>query len=340
MQTLFPRIYGNQENKSRIGDAILRGTLAHAYIVEGAVGSGKKTFAREIAAALACVQKGKDGFPLPCGVCPSCRKIIGGNSADVTCISPEGTTISVDTIRALRTDMYLSSSEEERKVYIIDRAESMTPQAQNALLIVLEEPPTDILVFLLTDRADSLLPTIRSRASVIRMHLLSKEQMTDALKTLPAWQTFSRKSPAEQLALLEGASGRLGALLDLLDGKKGDELLRERELALKTVLALVKNVPFAERFALQQSLPTKRGELLPFLDLVIAAIRDMILFFRNETCALCFFTDEGTLQDALEGVSLARLLHVYDLICQTQTSLNLNANVAITTQNLFSSCVN
>ena len=340
MQTLFPRIYGNSENKERIGDAILRGTLAHAYIVEGADGCGKTTFAREIAAALACNNRGKDGFPLPCGVCPSCRKITGGNSADVTYVAPEGATISVDTIRALRSDMYLSSSEEERKVYIIDRAETMTPQAQNALLIVLEEPPTDILVFLLTDRADGLLPTIRSRASIIRMHLLTEAQMTEALRNFPAWQSFGYKTEKERLALLEGASGRLCALLDLLDGKKGDALLRERELALKVVLALIKNVSFSERFTLQQSLPTKRGELVPFLDLTISALRDLILFSRDETCTLTFFTDEETLQETLEGVTLARLLHVYDLVTKTQEALNLNANVAITTQNLFSSCVN
>ena len=339
MQTKFPRIFGNIQNRQRISDAIINGTLAHAYIMEGAEGSGKRTFAREIAAALACQNRNKSGFPLPCGVCSSCVKIAGENSADVTYLAPEGASISVDAIRAMRSDMYLSSSEEEKKVYIIDKAETLTPQAQNALLIVLEEPPTDSLIFLLTDRADSLLPTIRSRASTIRMHLLSKEEMVNALKTFPAWETFRYKSEAERLALLESASGRLGVLLELLDGRRGEELMQERDLALKVATVLIKNVPFKDRFAMQQSMPTKRGELAPFLDLVTTVVRDCILFSRDETCNLCFFTDREALQQTIEGVSLTRLLKVADLLTETKGALDINANVAITVQHLFASCV-
>jgi DNA polymerase-3 subunit delta' len=335
VQSYFPHIWGNEENRARIGAAISAGTLSHAYIIEGPDGSGKRTFAREIAAALACAKRGDTASPLPCGSCPSCRKILADNSADVTYLAPNGATISVDAVRGMRADMYLSSSEEERKVYIIEDAHTMTPQAQNALLIVLEEPPTDLLILLLTDRADALLPTIRSRAQILRMKLLNDVQMKEALASHPAFKSLKSKSEDEYAALLESAGGRLGAILDLLDGKKSEALMQDRATVEKVVTALAGHARYTDLVPAMQLLPTKRAELIPLMALLSAALRDLTLLSRDDGCPLCFYTDRAAARKLAQQAGITHLLHLCDEVERAQNALNMNANVQLTLLTLF-----
>ena len=87
MKPAFVHILGNLALRERFRDDILDGALSHAYIIEGEKGSGKHLFAKELAAALSCERKDEDGVPLPCYECPSCRKILSGNSPDLMSIS-------------------------------------------------------------------------------------------------------------------------------------------------------------------------------------------------------------------------------------------------------------
>lgn len=142
VKNYFPRLIGNEETKNRIGKAIESGRLPHAFLIGGPSGSGKSTLAIEIAAAMNC--KG-EGDSLPCARCESCRRIYEGIYPDVKILSKakDRATLGVEAIKDFREDMFLSSTESEHKIYIIDDAECMTPEAQNALLKVLEEPPRD-----------------------------------------------------------------------------------------------------------------------------------------------------------------------------------------------------
>ncbi len=334
MRNYFPSIIGNIALRRRIGDAVTAGTLSHAYIIEGAAGSGKRTFARHIAASIACTAS--HDAPLPCGVCPHCRRILGGMSPDVRMIEPTGTTISVDAIRDARADMYLSSTEEEVKVYIIDHAEAMTVQAQNALLIVLEEPPTNLLILLLTDRADTLLPTIRSRAALLRMSLLTPAEMEAALCDNHDAQTLRTRSPETYEALLENASGCLGSMLDMLDGKKNTELMKMRAFVADVVDEMLSGNPFSALYEKIQDLPTKRAELIPHLDMIASALRDLILLRGDETAPLVFYTSRPDAVILSEKASTGRLLTLYDAIREAITSLSQNANVNLTITSLTS----
>ncbi len=334
MRELFPAIRGNTALRRRVGDAVMTRALSHAYIIEGADGCGKRTFATQIAAALSCI--GGDDAPLPCGTCPHCHRILGGMSPDVRIIEPSGTTIGVDAIREARSDMYLSSTEEETKVYIIDHADLMTVQAQNALLIVLEEPPTNLLILLLTDRADALLPTIRSRAALLRMALLTKEEMADALRGHREAEALRVRDPAVYDALLENAAGCLGAVTDMLDSKKSAELMKMRE----TVSAVVETLLFSEnnasRLDRMQDLPSKRAELTPYLALMTTALRDLILLREDEEVNLCFYTNRKDALSLAESANMMRLLTLYDRVVDTQNAIALNANVNLTLLTLFS----
>ena len=241
MPEFFPTVFGNQEAKRFFGDGCLHGTLSHAYLLEGPAGSGKKTLARAVAAALVCEKKGQ-ADALPCGVCNRCRRVLEENAPDVKTVRATGATLGVDIIRGMREDMYLSPTEPGPKVYLIPDAHKMTPQAQNALLKVLEEPPTELVVFLLTERAEALLTTVRSRVMLIRMELFSPEEEEVFLEKNAAAKRMREKDPDAFRALLEGSGGCLGTVLDRLEGKRAEAYAKKRKEVADAVAGALKTL--------------------------------------------------------------------------------------------------
>jgi len=152
------RLSGNPAVKRQLSQ---REELAHAYLISGPAGSGKAALAGLMAAAMVCSAPGER----PCGACPGCRKAMGGIHPDIIQVSPpEGKReITVDQIRALRSDAYIRPNEAARKVYWITDAAAMNTSAQNALLKVLEEGPAYAAFLLLCENPGGVLPTIRSR---------------------------------------------------------------------------------------------------------------------------------------------------------------------------------
>ena len=140
MRKRFTEIFGNDNTKLRLSDAVLHRSIPHALLITGPKGSGKHTLARELAAAVLCDNKEDSDYPLPCGECRTCRRIHSGNFPDVATLGRESgkATIGVEELRTFREDMFLSSTEADAKIYIIEDADLMTPAAQNALLKVLE----------------------------------------------------------------------------------------------------------------------------------------------------------------------------------------------------------
>ena len=172
----FDMLIGNDALRARLADDVRRATLSHAYIIEGAGGSGKKTLAQALCAALVCEHR--DGVEFPCRTCLSCRKVFERNSPDVICIGRgDKASIGVDDVRFLRSDALVPPNDGENKVYVIQDADTMTDAAQNALLLTLEEPPPYVLFLLLCENAASLLETVRSRAVRLRMHLVPNDKL-------------------------------------------------------------------------------------------------------------------------------------------------------------------
>jgi len=140
--------------------ALATGRIAHAYVLVGPRGAGKKRLAESVAAAGVC-----EGDIRPCGACASCRRAASGSHPAVWVLDPEGRTIDIDAIRSLRDSLTLRS--DTRRFWIIADCDRMTPEAANAFLKTLEEPLGDTVLLLTTARPGALLPTILSRAQRI-----------------------------------------------------------------------------------------------------------------------------------------------------------------------------
>ena len=142
--------------------------ILHAYILAASDAALRETEATALAAAMLCTASGVR----PCGQCRDCRKVFRGLHPDVICVDPASGSkrpvFKVDQIRDVSADAYIMPSEAQRKVYVLRQADTMNPAAQNALLKLLEEPPRSASFILAAERAESLLPTVRSRCEVIR----------------------------------------------------------------------------------------------------------------------------------------------------------------------------
>ena len=322
------RVLGNEATRNRIGTAIEHGRLPHALLIDGAAGSGKMTLALEIAAALNCK---RGGNALPCGECDSCRLIRSGEFVDVKVLKRQDdkATIGVGEIKDFRQDMFLSATEAEYKVYIIKDSERMTPEAQNALLKVLEEPPARVVIILLANGRDRILTTIKSRAQYIAMARFDREELRKHLTDHSDGAiNVERISPDELEVILTEADGILGRAIELIskDGASDSRIVRDEITAF--ISALGARAAYARLLSAVSSMPTKRKELVEVLEGIMLALRDMIAVKSTEGVKTLFFTSENAARDAAEGLSVKYLLSVYDIINTAHNRLEMNVGVA------------
>lgn len=172
---IFEGFFGNDSLRQQLSLALEQDRLPHAVILEGPPSSGKRTLAQILARACVCTAQGER----PCGVCPACIKAKAGSHPDII-VESGGTaarSFHVDAVRRVRSDAYIKPNEASRKVYCLFEAQTMSEQAQNALLKILEEPPDGILFILTCPSASALLPTIRSRSLILTLE--PREQSGD-----------------------------------------------------------------------------------------------------------------------------------------------------------------
>jgi len=303
----------NTELKERFLSLIKNGTVSHSYIVIGGEGAGKLDFALYCAKALFCGGE-------PCGKCESCRKAESEMHPDIIVINKgESSSFKIEQVRRVTESINIPPNEAKKKVYILDHCENMTVQAQNALLKAFEEPPEYVVFFILTEKKEALLPTVLSRATLLSVSPLDKNELFSILKNRYPKESEEKLNDAVRLS--EGFYGRAVRLLE-------KNAVIERQTALLLTECLLGKKSSYEVAKILNAYKSKRDASVRLLFLVLFGVRDTLLYKKGKT-DLCLLTVGEA--ESYSSNSTSRLINISDSIIEAVSSLESNGN--------FTSCI-
>ena len=314
----FKNVVGHRDIIQYIQTAVEQNKLSHAYILNGERGSGKKMLAQLFAMTLQC----ESGKTDPCGECKSCIQAKNANQPDIITVRHEKpATISVDDIREqLNGDIMIKPYSSPYKIYIIPEADIMSVQAQNALLKTLEEPPEYAVIFLLTENADSLLPTIRSRCVMLKLRnikdKLVKKYLMEQLQ-VPDYQA---------LVCAAFAQGNIGRAIMLAKSEHFNELKEEAIQLLK----YLDEMELHEIVSAIKEINKYKLEVTDYLDIFSIWYRDVLLYKATKDVERLVFGDqvkfikEKAARSSYEGIET-----VLEAIEKAKARLRANVNFDI-----------
>ena len=310
----FNDILGHEQIKDHFRNAVQTGKVSHAYILSGEAGMGRKSLANAFALNLLC----EKGLPDPCMQCHACKQVLAGSHPDLIYVTHEKpASIGVDDIRDRINDTILVRPYSSYyKIYIVDEAEKMTVQAQNALLKTIEEPPSYAVILLLTTNPDAFLPTILSRCVQLKLKPLKdvvvKEYLIQSLGV--------EESQAEIYAAF--ARGNLGKAIHLAESEDFKRMYDE-------ILHMLKHLKEADISELLDYIHKLREENLDIyscLDFMQMWYRDVLMYKTTKDINLLIFKDEFSTIKSMSTVSgyegLERILEAID-----KARIRLDANV-------------
>lgn len=332
MSVNFKKIYGNELVKALFAENIEGNKLPHAIILEGEKGSGRYTFALNIAAASLCTD-----FDKPCGSCKNCRQIFDGVAPDVTKVElPEDkATISVEAVRLIKNGAQSVPVEGELKFYIIRDADKMTVQAQNALLKILEEPPSFVVFILISENVNLLLSTIRSRCCTFRMQRFEDAELIEYITSAhPKAQSLRNGDEAAFNRIIKTSNGSIGNVLENLDKRSFTRISDEYTVVKGMIEALSKSHK-SDYMSYEDELSAKRDELRESLFTIRSAFRDMLAVKKGMASELCFFDDPDEVKSMAKSFTLSSVAMSLDAIEETLNLNEQNANVNLSKINLM-----
>ncbi len=320
----FKDVIGHKDIISYIQKAVTSDQVSHAYILNGERGSGKKMLANLFAQTLLC----EEGGPDPCGHCHSCMQAQSGNHPDIIRVTHEKpNSISVDDIREqVNQTVDIRPYEGPYKVYIIPQAEMMTVQAQNALLKTLEEPPAYVVLLLLTENADQLLPTITSRCVMLKLRNIK--------------DTLIKKYLVEQLGVPESkadmctafAQGNVGRATMLAQSEHFNEI---REEAIQ-LLKYVDEMSLNEIMKAVTRCTAYKLEITDYLDIIMIWFRDVLYYKATKDLSKVVFKDQISYiekragKSSYEGIQL-----ILESLDTAKARLRANVNFELVMELLF-----
>lgn len=279
-------VWGHDEAVAELRRAIGQGRIAHAYLLAGPDGVGKGALATAFAQAVCCQNEERADRTIPCGLCLACRKIARGVHPDVERFGLErqaaaaeksggkNTSLTIETIRELCSSVALRPMEASRRFVVIEDAERMQGVAQEALLKTLEEPPSSVVILLLADDAEALLPTIRSRCRLVPLRPVARETMLALLRAVAAAGGLPGRGLEAVAALANGRpSWALSAAADA-------GLVAEREAAVERGMAWIGGGGYDRLVAavrLGDGFAKRRSEVFGDLETVLGLWRDALL---------------------------------------------------------------
>ena len=308
-------ILGHEPIKEHFFNAVLTGNISHAYILSGEAGIGKKSLANAFALALLC-EKGQAD---PCRQCHACKQVMSGNHPDLIYVTHEKpASIGVDDVRRQINDtIQVKPYSSAHKIYIVDEAEKMTVQAQNALLKTIEEPPAYAVILLLTTNAEAFLPTILSRCVQLKLKPLKDGEVKDYLVSRMGVEL----SQAEIYTAF--ARGNLGKAIHLADSEDFRHLYGE-------LLKNLKKSDISELLERIRKMKEDKLDIHQCLDFMQMWYRDVLMYKTTKDINLLIFKDEFSTIKAMSTVSgydgLERILQAIE---KARVRLDANVNMEL-----------
>ncbi len=329
----FDSVYGNQAVKTAICGFADRNAFPSSLIISGKRGTGKYTFARLLAMSAVCTEKNK-----PCLKCEACRKISEGISPDVITVSSDGDrkTVGIELVRAIRETAYVVPNDLDAKFYIIKDADTMTEQAQNALLKLFEEPPKRVYFILLCTNSGGLLTTVRSRAPELRTESFGNEKLKSLLLSeVRGARELAESDPAAFERLIHMSDGSYGEAKQLL--ADNDKKLFWGFTATAELIELLSDGTRGEFMTAVFSRASVKGKpnrekLSTVFSHMLTAVRDMAAVKKcTGRLELLFFRDAEEAKRAAAPFVLKALLDISDTLTEAKLALsdtNVNAATA------------
>ena len=320
----FKGIVGHEDIIAHFKSSIETGNVAHAYIISGDAGSGKKALAYAFAETL----EGEAGGTEACGTCQSCLQVSTGNYPDIITVTHEKPNlISVDEVRdQLINTIDIKPYKGKYKIYIIPDAELLNVQAQNAMLKTIEEPPAYAVILLLTTNLDKLLETVKSRCLKLQTKPIRER---DVLAYLTNVMGLTKE---KAYFCLDFAQGNLGKAIKLagndeyaaiVDSVVG-VLAHIDEMDVETLGKAVKDI---EQFKMSMN---------DYMDLMMMWYRDaMMLKVTGNVDKILFKNEFSTLKKQAGKLTFKSIEDKIDAIAKAEQRLLANANFEVTIELLL-----
>lgn len=314
----FNNIIGHDQIKEHFQNAVRTGKVSHAYILSGEAGMGRKSLAGAFALGLLC----EKGLAEPCMQCHACKQVLAGGHPDLIYVTHEKPgSIGVDDIREQINDTILIRPYSSYyKIYIVDEAEKMTVQAQNALLKTIEEPPSYAVILLLSTNPDTFLPTILSRCVQLKLKPLKDTVVKEYLiQSLGVAET-----KAEIYAAF--ARGNLGRAVYLAQSEEFQGMYSE----LLHMLKHLKETDISELLDYIHKLKEDKADISGCLDFMQMWYRDVLMYKTTKDINLLIFKEEySAVKSAGTTSSYEGLEKILEAIDKARVRLGANVNMEL-----------
>ncbi|MBR1598692.1 MAG: DNA polymerase III subunit delta [Lachnospiraceae bacterium] len=314
----YSDIIGHEDIVRHFKNSIELGKVSHAYILNGEKGSGKRTMAAVVAKSLQC----EEGGPDPCGKCRSCLQAESNNQPDIIWVKHEKPNlITVDEIREqVVNDVDLKPYSSRYKIYVIPDSQLMNPQAQNALLKTLEEPPEYAIILLLANGIGKFLPTVLSRCIILNfkpvepLHVV--EYLTNQLNVDQRKARFCT----------DFAQGNLGKAIRLAISPEYNELLEDSV----RILRRIQDMEMEDVIAAVKNLGKYKLDVTDYMDIMTMWFRDILMVkISNSPNKLLFKDEYSVLKKQASMMSYEGVEEVIRALNKVKVRLEANVNFDI-----------